>query len=283
MKSGFAFIDKPSGITSHDVVQQARRIVGTKKVGHAGTLDPFATGLLILGVNKATRLLGSLLGLDKSYRATMRLGQATNTDDLTGDIVSAKSIQNLSATMIQSALMNHVGVRMQMPSSFSAKKVAGVKAYDLARRGHDVSLEAKEISIYAIEHIDIKQSKDIIDVEFDVRCSSGTYIRAIARDIGNELEVGGHLTTLRRTVIGEFSVNDAVSIEKLRITPMKDICSRIMNLCTINDEIYALVKHGKALALECPQGMNALVFNDEVVAIVQNEQGIITYKAVLID
>lgn len=283
MKSGFAFIDKPSGITSHDVVNQVRRVAGTKKVGHAGTLDPFATGLLILGINKATRLLGFLLGLDKSYRATMRLGEATNTDDLSGDIVDTKSITGLDESRIRTTLLNHVGVRLQTPSSFSAKKIAGVKAYELARNGEEVVLQPKEISLYSIDNIDIHYLPSTIDVDFDVRCSSGTYVRAIARDIGNELGVGGHLISLRRTLIGEFSVDDASTVEELKIVSVKEVCRSIMNLQTIEADIYEDVKHGKSLSLQCAEGINALVFDDEVVAVIESNHGIITYKAVLIE
>ncbi|MFZ9694202.1 MAG: tRNA pseudouridine(55) synthase TruB [Candidatus Nanopelagicales bacterium] len=283
MKSGFAFIDKPSGLTSHDVVNQARRLTGTKKVGHAGTLDPFATGLLILGINKATRLLGFLLNLDKSYRATMRLGEATNTDDLTGEIVEQNPIALLDEENIRSALLGHVGVRMQTPSSFSAKKVGGVKAYERARNGEDVVLQPKEISIYSIENIVIHFSSSTIDVDFDVRCSSGTYVRAIARDIGNELGVGGHLISLRRTLIGEFSVDNASTVESLKIVPIKEVCRLIMNLHTIQKPLYEDVKHGKPLSFECPEGLSALLFDEEVVAVIENTQGIITYKVVLIE
>jgi tRNA pseudouridine55 synthase len=281
MKSGFAFVDKPLGITSHDVVNQVRRVVGTKKVGHAGTLDPFATGLLILGINKATRLLGFLLGLDKSYRATMRLGATTDTDDHTGSITAQTSTSNLTETEIHQAFASHFGTRMQVPSAYSAKKIKGVKAYELARSGINVLLDAKEVQIFSLQIQSIQAHLDVIDVEFEVRCSSGTYIRAIARDIGEELGVGGHLRTLERTTIGDFALAEASSLNDLTLCPMLEICSKIMPTLEVDTDIFLSVQHGKELSLDANEGVSALVFDNEVVAIIENTQGIITYKAVL--
>lgn len=283
MKSGFAFIDKPAGITSHDVVSQVRRMLGTKRVGHAGTLDPFATGLLILGVNKATRLLGFLLGLDKTYRATMRLGISTDTDDLTGTHLQKSKTSHLDDLTIRETLATHIGKQLQIPSTFSAKKIGGMKAYELARRGEEVSLDAKEITIYSIHVLAIEREAEVIDVEFDVTCSSGTYIRAIARDIGNELGVGGHVVSLRRTAIGDFSLENASPPNSLTLHSMTDVCKQIMPVYPIDDDTFANVQHGKQLLLDTPEGLNALVHNDEVVALVESSQGIISYKAVLTD
>lgn len=281
MKSGFVFVDKPLGMTSHDVVNQVRRVVGTKKVGHAGTLDPFATGLLILGINKATRLLGFLLGLDKSYRASMRLGVTTDTDDHTGSITAQTSTSNLTETEIRQAFATHVGARLQVPSTFSAKKIKGVKAYELARSGINVSLEAKEVQISSLRIQSIQTQLDVVDVEFEVRCSSGSYIRAIARDIGNELGVGGHLTQLERTTIGDFSLAQATSLNDLTLWPMLEICEKFLPLHEVNTDVLLSVQHGKELRLEVHEGVSALVHDNEVVAIIENTQGIITYKAVL--
>lgn len=281
MKSGFVFVDKPLGMTSHDVVNQVRRVVGTKKVGHAGTLDPFATGLLILGINKATRLLGFLLGLDKSYRASMRLGVTTDTDDHTGSITAQTATSNLTETEIRQAFATHVGARLQVPSTFSAKKIKGVKAYELARSGINVSLEAKEVQISSLRIQSIQTQLDVVDVEFEVRCSSGSYIRAIARDIGNELGVGGHLTQLERTTIGDFSLAQATSLNDLTLWPMLEICEKFLPLHEVNTDVLLSVQHGKELRLEVHEGVSALVHDNEVVAIIENTQGIITYKAVL--
>lgn len=281
MKSGFVFVDKPLGVTSHDIVNQVRREVGTKKVGHAGTLDPFATGLLILGINKATRLLGFLLGLDKSYRATMRLGVATDTDDHTGIVTTETSASGLTETDIRQALTSHIGIRKQIPSTYSAKKIQGMKSYELARSGISVSLEAKEIQISSLQIHSIQAHEDFVDVEFDVKCSSGTYIRAIARDIGNELGVGGHLTSLARTSIGNFFLDSASPLNDLTLRSMREICKELIPIVEITTDVFERVQHGKEISLNTSEGINALVFENEVVAIIDNAQGIISYKAVL--
>ena len=283
MKSGFAFIDKPSDMTSHDVVNQVRRSVGTKKVGHAGTLDPFATGLLILGVNKATRLLAFLLGLDKSYIATMRLGEVTDTDDLTGTVVSKASAFDLDEVTILKAVTAHIGTQMQMPSTYSAKKVDGVRAYEKARRGEDVSLTPKQITISNISNVRIQKTHDGIDVEFEVSCSSGTYIRALARDVGQELLVGGHLRALRRVSIGAFSIAEATSIESISIRSMQEICQKVMPVHQIDSQSMSNVRFGKPLELNVAAGVNALIYDDEVVAVIEKQDDMIFYRAVLAD
>ena len=283
MKSGFAFIDKPSDMTSHDVVNQVRRSVGTKKVGHAGTLDPFATGLLILGVNKATRLLAFLLGLDKSYIATMRLGEVTDTDDLTGTVVSKTSAFDLDEVTILKAVTAHIGTQMQMPSTYSAKKVDGVRAYEKARRGEDVSLTPKQITISNISNVRIQKMHDGIDVEFEVSCSSGTYIRALARDVGQELLVGGHLRALRRVSIGAFSIAEATSIESISIRSMQEICQKVMPVHQIDSQSMSNVRYGKPLELNVAAGVNALIYDDEVVAVIEKQDDMIFYRAVLAD
>lgn len=279
MNSGFIFVNKPLGVTSHDVVNQVRRAVGTKKVGHAGTLDPFATGLLILGINRATRLLGFLLGLEKSYRATMRLGVSTTTDDWTGSITWQNATSQLTETEIRQALASYVGTREQVPSTFSAKKIHGVKAYELARNGIEVALAGKEIHVSSIVIHSIEPHLEGIDVDFEVTCSSGTYIRAIARDIGTQLGVGGHLTSLERTSIGTFTL--AACSSDLTVWPMLEICKTLMPVHEINTNVFESVQHGKELTLEVDEGVNALVYGNEVVAIIENAHGIITYKAVL--
>lgn len=222
--SGILLVDKPKGVTSHDVVSFARGLLHTKRVGHAGTLDPMATGLLILGFGNATRLLNYLLGHNKTYEAVIRLGESTNTDDADGDVVSSADDENgiINFANIDEILKelrvviakNFTGSIMQTPTSFSAIKVNGVRAYDLAREGKDVHLEPREIFIYDFSLLDAHFSvgvsgAKVIDVRASVSCSSGTYIRALARDLGRVLGVGGHLVSLRRTRIGDFSIEDS--------------------------------------------------------------------------
>ena len=224
--SGILLVDKPKGVTSHDVVSCARGLLHTKRVGHAGTLDPMATGLLIIGFGNATRLLNYLLGHNKTYEAVIRLGESTNTDDADGDVIeSAKNkngILSLSCTNISEVLKelrvvikkNFTGSIMQKPTAFSAIKINGIRAYDLARAGKDVHLEPREVFIYDFSLLDAHfgvgvSGAKVIDVRASVSCSSGTYIRALARDLGSVLGVGGHLVSLRRTQIGDFSVEDS--------------------------------------------------------------------------
>ena len=207
--SGILLVDKPSGITSHDVVSRVRKLAGTRKVGHAGTLDPMATGLLILGIDASTRLLTYLVGLDKEYLATIRLGFATTTDDAEGEPVGpAVDASNVSAEVIREAILPLTGTISQVPSSVSAIKVGGRRSYDRVRQGEEVVLAAREVTVSAFDVIAERPG------ELDVRiaCSSGTYIRALARDLGAALGVGGHLTALRRTRVGPFLVGDAGSL-----------------------------------------------------------------------
>jgi len=210
---GILLLDKPQGPTSHDLVSRARRALGTRKVGHAGTLDPMATGLLILGVDSSTRLLTYLVGLDKEYTATIHLGQATATDDAEGEVItSADSAQlsELTDAAIADGILSLTGEIAQVPSSFSAIRVDGVRSYDRARAGEEVELPARTVTVSSFEVLDTRRSAEAIDVDVRVAVSSGTYVRALARDLGSALGVGGHLTALRRTRIGPFGIDDAV-------------------------------------------------------------------------
>ncbi len=207
--SGLVVVDKPAGMTSHDVVSRVRRTLGTRKVGHAGTLDPMATGVLVLGFGRATRLLGHLLLKEKTYRATVRLGAATTTDDAEGEVTASTSANHVTEQEVRSALTRFEGEIEQVPSSVSAIKVDGRRAYDLAREGEEVELEARRVTISAIEVGEFRREGEYLDCEVRVACSSGTYIRAIARDLGSALGVGGHLTALRRTSVGPFVLDEA--------------------------------------------------------------------------
>jgi tRNA pseudouridine55 synthase len=209
--SGILLVDKPSGMTSHDVVSRVRRLAGTRKVGHAGTLDPMATGLLLLGIDASTRLLTYLVGLDKEYLATIRLGFDTTTDDAEGDpLGSPVDTSAITADEIAAAIRPLTGRISQVPSSVSAIKVDGKRSYDRVRAGEEFTLTAREVTISAFEVLDQRPGE--LDVR--VKCSSGTYIRALARDLGAALGVGGHLTALRRTRIGPFRVIDAGQLDE---------------------------------------------------------------------
>jgi tRNA pseudouridine55 synthase len=211
-QAGVLPVDKPEGPTSHDVVAAARRALGTRRIGHTGTLDPFASGLLILCIGPATRLAEYLTAQPKTYRAVMRLGETTDTDDFTGDVIRhSDGWDAVDEAQVLAALRTQTGVLQQLPPLFSAKKVGGVRAYAAARRGEAVERKPSTVTVYRIELLRI----DLPELEFEVECSSGTYIRAIARDVGEALAVGAHLRALRRTAIGSVRVEDAVPLDRL--------------------------------------------------------------------
>nr|WP_248294048.1 tRNA pseudouridine(55) synthase TruB [Actinoplanes sp. TBRC 11911] len=202
-------------MTSHDVVARIRRLAKTRRVGHGGTLDPMATGVLIIGVNRATRLLTYVIGARKSYSATIRLGQSTITDDAEGEVTASASASAVTDQAIRDGLARQTGEIDQVPSAVSAIKINGQRAYKRVRDGETVDLPARRVTVYALDILDIRHSGDLVDVDVEVTCSSGTYIRAIARDLGTALGVGGHLTALRRTAVGEMTLAEAVTLEQL--------------------------------------------------------------------
>lgn len=210
--SGVVIVDKPSAVTSHQVVGKLRRLLGTRKIGHAGTLDPMATGVLILGVNRATRLLGHLALHDKRYLATARLGLSSDSDDADGEVTPVADASGLTLELVDAALEPQRGDILQVPSSVSAIKVNGKRAYALARAGETVELKSRAVNVSRLDVLAVRPGDGWLDVDLDVECSSGTYIRAIARDLGVALGVGGHLTALRRTRIGNYSLDDAVTL-----------------------------------------------------------------------
>ncbi len=212
---GLLLVDKPSGWTSHDVVARARRLLGTRKVGHAGTLDPMATGLLVLGIGKATRLLTYVTGHDKAYDATIRLGEATVTDDAEGEVVASADASGVTDDALAAAVANLTGAILQRPSAVSAIKIDGKRSYARVRSGEDVELPARPVTVSAFEVRQVRREGRHVDVDVTVEVSSGTYVRALARDLGEALGVGGHLTALRRTRVGRFDVSTAVSLEDL--------------------------------------------------------------------
>jgi tRNA pseudouridine55 synthase len=214
--AGLVVVDKPAGWTSHDVVSRMRRLAGTRRVGHAGTLDPMATGVLVLGVERATKLLGHLALERKAYRATVRLGQATVTDDAEGELVSRESAEHLGEDQVARAMTAFTGEISQVPSSVSAIKVAGQRAYAKVRRGEEVELTARRVQVDRFELLELRPGvPGCVDVDVLVECSSGTYVRALARDLGGTLGVGGHLTTLRRTRVGPYTLDQACGLDEL--------------------------------------------------------------------
>ena len=213
---GFLVVDKAPAMTSHDVVAVARKALGTRKVGHAGTLDPMATGVLVLGFGNGTRLLQYITDGDKSYLATVVLGAATITDDQEGEILSEADVSLISDEQIRTGLAKMVGEIQQRPSSVSAVKVGGERAYDRVRAGEVFELAARTITISSLEVLNIRRVGSRIEIDIDVTCSAGTFIRAIARDLGSELAVGGHLSALRRTRVAGFSLDQAISFEALK-------------------------------------------------------------------
>ncbi|MGZ5372073.1 tRNA pseudouridine(55) synthase TruB [Aeromicrobium sp.] len=215
MTSGLVIVDKPSDWTSHDVVGRLRRLAGTRKVGHAGTLDPMATGVLVLGINRATRLLGHLMLTDKEYLATIRLGARTVTDDKEGDVTAETPATHLTDGEIRRAVEPFRGDIEQVPSAVSAIKVDGRRSYARVRAGEDVVLQARPVHVETFEVTDIRDEGEYRDVDVRVVCSSGTYIRALARDLGEALGVGGHLTMLRRTRVGPFTLEHARTLDEL--------------------------------------------------------------------
>jgi tRNA pseudouridine55 synthase len=214
-ESGLVIVDKPQGWTSHDVVAKIRKLAGTRRVGHAGTLDPMATGVLVVGVEKATRLLGHLALTEKDYTGTIRLGQATDTDDAEGTVIGFVPAINVSEDRLQRAVSGLTGEIQQVPPGVSAIKVAGQRSYRLARAGAAPDLAARPVIVSAFEVDAVRRAGDVVDLDVRVKCSSGTYIRALARDLGAALGVGGHLTALRRTGVGPYQVGQAATLEQL--------------------------------------------------------------------
>lgn len=251
---GIALVDKPGGMTSHDVVARARRALDIRKIGHAGTLDPMATGLLVLGVGSATRLLTFIVGLDKTYEATIRLGVSTDSDDADG-VETARASADEVAAVAEEAIASGVamltGRISQVPSRVSAIKVGGKRAYDLARSGQDVELAPREVTVsrFAVARVRRDAHAGTIDLDVSVDCSSGTYIRALARDLGAHTGVGGHLTALRRTRIGPFEVAGAATdvTADLPLLDEADVARRVLGALEVSSDEARDLRHGKRL------------------------------------
>jgi tRNA pseudouridine55 synthase len=283
-ESGLVIVDKPAGVTSHDVVSRVRRLAGTRKVGHAGTLDPMATGVLVIGLNRATRLLGHLTLTEKAYDATIRLGATTTTDDAEGERLSSAPTGGLDEGRIRSALAAFVGDIEQVPTAVSAIKVDGRRAYDRVRAGEDVQLAARPVTVHALDVHRLRPAGELIEVDVSVRCSSGTYIRAIARDLGAALGVGGHLGALRRTAVGPFTLDTAHTLDQLAdqltVLPIAEAArtsfpSRDLGAAQAGD-----VRHGRQIDADL-DGLTALFAPDgEFLALYEPHHG--TTRAVAV-
>lgn len=251
MPSGLVLLDKPEGFTSHDAVAKLRRILGTRKIGHAGTLDPMATGLLVLGVDAGTKLLQFLVGVDKQYLATIRLGQTTTTDDAQGELTSSKDASNVSLQDIQREMAKLTGPIQQIPSSVSAIKVDGKRAYDLVREGKSVELKPRAVTVSRFEILgEVRNSDQLVDLDVLVDCSSGTYVRALARDLGEALGVGGHLTALRRTRVGSYRIDQASGLsDEPSILDLGEAATAIFPAVAIDSSQERDLIHGKRILL----------------------------------
>jgi tRNA pseudouridine55 synthase len=244
-------VDKPAGWTSHDVVGRVRRLAGTKKVGHAGTLDPMATGVLVLGVGRATRVLGHLQLADKEYEATIRLGESTVTDDAEGEPVATADASHLTDDAIRAAMRPLTGDIQQVPTAVSAIKVDGKRSYARVRAGEHVELRARPVTVSEFEARAIRLGT-VVDVDVHVACSTGTYVRALARDLGEALGVGGHLTMLRRTRVGGFTEGDARNLEELdqelTVVPLAGAVRASFACVELDDATAQDVRFGRKLA-----------------------------------
>lgn len=276
MNAGLVVVDKPAGMTSHDVVGRCRRIFGTRRVGHAGTLDPMATGVLVIGVERATKILGLVTETSKSYAATIRLGQTTSTEDAEGVVTRQVSAQGVTDEAIESAIAALRGDIAQVPSAVSAIKVDGQRAYKLAREGRAVELAARPVRIDRFELLAVRRHDQLVDVDVEVDCSSGTYIRALARDVGAALGVGGHLTALRRTRVGRFGLDLARTLEDLAGHPgpslsLDDACLLLFPHRPLTEDEADAAANGRALTAAGIDGVYAAHTGSEVIALLRDD------------
>jgi tRNA pseudouridine55 synthase len=249
--AGVVVVDKPAGWTSHDVVARVRRLAGTRKVGHAGTLDPMATGVLLVGLHKATRLLGYLALDDKAYEATVRLGESTLTDDAEGEVTATADAATVTERDVAAAVETLTGDLEQVPSAVSAVKVDGRRSYARVRQGEAVELAARPVHVSSFDVLAVRRDGSRLDVDVGVACSSGTYVRALARDLGEALGVGGHLTRLRRTRVGDFDLSQASTLDDLerdlRVVPLAEVAGRHFTTHRATPEQAERVRNGRPL------------------------------------
>ena len=276
---GFLVVDKEPGMTSHDVVAIARRALNTRKVGHAGTLDPMATGVLVLGFNNGTRLLQYITDGDKSYQATIVLGASTITDDFEGEVIATADASSITDAQIHAELNTMRGTFMQRPSSVSAVKVDGERAYDRVRAGEVVVLASREVTISQLDVLAIRRMDLKIAIDIEVTCSAGTYIRSIARDCGDALKVGGHLSALRRTRVAGFGLDGAVSLAALKsgefsTLDLSDVARATFPVRDISLDEKLELSFGRTLAANSAEGIHAgISSSNELIALLSNVDG----------
>jgi len=283
---GLVIVDKPSGFTSHDVVAKMRGIARTRRVGHAGTLDPMATGVLVLGVERATKLLGHLALTEKEYLGTIRLGQTTVTDDAEGEITASKDASAITREAVAAGVAKLTGDIMQVPSKVSAIKIDGVRSYKRARDGEDFEIPARPVRISSFQVYDVREAvaddgTAVLDLVVSVVCSSGTYIRALARDLGADLGVGGHLTALRRTRVGPYKLDSARTLDQLQqeltVMPVAEAAAAAFRRWDVDAKRARLLLNGVRLEMpdEYAGGGAVAVFDPEgrFLALVESEKG----------
>lgn len=275
MQAGLVLVDKPEGWTSHDVVARIRRVANTRRVGHAGTLDPMATGLLVLGVESATKLLTFIVGADKTYEATIRLGASTITDDRESEFLeqaTTEAVAKISTREILDSIAELTGEIEQVPSSVSAIKVDGIRAYAKVRGGDEVKLKARPVTVSRFEVVgEPRHLEGFIDLEVIIDCSSGTYIRALARDLGSKLGIGGHLTALRRTRVGGYTIDQSAKLpefgDELKVISSVE-AARVFTTLELTEQQVVDLRHGKRIANE--QGLSgdiSAIHADQLIAI----------------
>ncbi|WP_067461703.1 tRNA pseudouridine(55) synthase TruB [Actinomadura macra] len=288
VESGLVIVDKPAGWTSHDVVGRMRRLARTRRVGHAGTLDPMATGVLVVGVGKATRLLGHLALTEKGYDATIRLGESTNTDDAEGEITATASAATVSDTALEAGIAALTGPIEQVPPQVSAIKVNGERAYKMARKGEEVALKARPVTVHSFAVTGVWRHGDVVDVDASVACSSGTYIRALARDLGGSLGCGGHLTALRRTRVGPYDLGMARTLDELavamEILPMGEAVASAFPRRDVSDDDARRIAHGGRLtaAGQGPGPVGVFAPDGTLLALVEEQGGLAKPLAVFV-
>ncbi|MDL4771491.1 MULTISPECIES: tRNA pseudouridine(55) synthase TruB [Thermomonosporaceae] len=279
MTSGLVIVDKPADWTSHDVVGKLRRLAGTRRVGHAGTLDPMATGVLVIGVDKATRLLGHLALTEKGYDATIRLGLTTNTDDAEGEVIATASAAAVTDAALHAGIAALTGPIQQVPPQVSAIKVNGERAYKMARKGEEVELKARPVTVREFTVTDVRRDGEVIDVDASIACTSGTYIRALARDLGAGLGCGGHLTRLRRTRVGPYDLGLARTIEQLagnlEIVPIAEAVGAAFPRRDVSEDDARKIAHGGRLAAagQGPGPVGVFAPDGTLLALVEERDG----------
>lgn len=274
--SGIVIVDKPAGMTSHDVVARLRRIFGTRKVGHAGTLDPMATGVLVAGIERGTKLLAHLVAEEKVYQTTIRLGASTTTDDAEGEVTSTSDTAGISDDAIARGVEALTGDIMQVPASVSAIKIDGKRAHELVREGTEVNMPARPVTVHSFDYT-VRRGEHL-DIDAKIHCSSGTYIRSLARDLGASLEVGGHLVALRRTAVGPFPITKASTLDELVDHPqpsmtMDEALTFAWPVLSVTQDEYDALAMGKWLEPRGLRGVHAAKGPDGRVVALVKEQG----------